>query len=251
MRHKKRITKKSIQVSKKHIIGIFCILVTTYVLFFSPVFKIQSVIILESNKQIQDSIISKITFDIKKQNLILLKKRQLIKRIVTSYPQIQELKIIKKFPKNLIITYKKFEDLAYFSQQEIEVNYFVVNQTGVITRVQAKPIDLPEILLPGIKLEEGMQIITPEKIQFTVNALNYLEEQTKLNVKNIKYLPKAQEIHFLIDSGTYIWIDMSYDYKTQIQKLSYALSQLKPDSNNYEYIDLRIKSANGAKIFYK
>jgi hypothetical protein len=251
MRHKKRKTKKNIQLSKKHIIGVFLILITAYILFFSAIFKIQSIIILESNKQIQDSIISKITFDIKNQNLILLKKRHLTKRITTSYPQIKELKIIKKFPKNLIIAYKKLEDLAYFSQQEIETKYFVVNQTGVIARTEAKPIDLPEIFLPGIKLEEGMQIITPEKIQFTIDALNYLEQQTKLNVQNIKYLPKAQEIHFLVDSGTYIWLDMSYDYKTQIQKLSYALSQLKPENSSYEYIDLRIKSANGAKIFYK
>ena len=97
---------------------------------------------------------------------------------------------------------------------------------------------------------EGMQVITTDKIQYMVDAFNYFKEKIKINIKQIKYLPQAQEIHFILETNTNIWIDMTYDFKSQINKLNFAKENLDL-SQTYQHIDLRIKSAKGHKIFFK
>jgi len=242
--------KTQIKINTKAQILLIVILAIIYTVFFSNFFKITEVIILESNKISTSNLIQKVTLDIKYQNLLLLKKEIINTRIKNYYPQIKNLKISKKFPNTLQINYDKFANLAYLEQQELDTIYFTLNETGVISRSEEKPIELPKIILQGLKLEEGMQVITPQKLNFIVNSINLLKKDLNTNVKNIVYLPKAQETHLILENNTQIWLDMTFDYKQQINKLKFAKPHINL-KNYYQYIDLRIKSAKGHKIFYK
>ena len=82
---------------------------------------------------------------------------------------------------------------------------------------------------------EGMQVITTDKIQYMVDAFNYFKEKIKINIKQIKYLPQAQEIHFILETNTHIWIDMTYDFKSQINKLNFAKRKPRSKSNISTY----------------
>lgn len=242
--------KTSIKINFKVQLTFLILLSCIYTVFFSNYFKIQEIIILESNKLTTSNLIKKITLDIKNQNIILLDKETITARIKNHYPQIKNLNISKKLPQTLQINYDKFANLAYLEQQELEMNYYTVDETGVITKSEEKPIELPKITLQGLKLEEGMQIITPTKLNFIVDSINLLKKELNISVKNITYLPKAQETHLVLENNTQIWLDMTFDHKEQINKLKFAKPHI--DLNNYyQYIDLRIKSAKGHKIFYK
>jgi len=140
--------------------------------------------------------------------------------------------------------------LAYINDATSDNGFFTINETGILETKTEKPIDLPELIVPLDNLMEGMQVITQEKIQFMVDSYNHFKKETKVNISKIKYLPKAQEIHFILENNTQIWIDMTYDYKKQINKLLFAKENLDL-SQYYQHIDLRIKSAKGHKIFYK
>jgi len=239
-----------LRFSIKSQIFLLIILASLYTTFFSNYFKVQEIIIFESKKISQDNLIKKITLDIKNKNIVLLKKEVLEQRIKNHYPQIKNLTIQKKLPQTIHIHYDNFKKLAFLEQKELEIQYFTVNETGVINISQEKPIELPQIILQGLKLEEGMQIITPHKLNFIVESINLLKKELNTTVKNIIYLPKAQETHLVLDNNTQIWLDMTFDNKEQINKLKFAKPHINL-KNHYQYIDLRIKSAKGHKIFYK
>jgi cell division septal protein FtsQ len=242
--------KIKVHFSIKSQLILFIILGTIYTAFFSNYFKVQEVIILESNKLSSDNLIQRITLDLKNQNILLLKKDTISTRIKNHYPQIKNLHIKKRLPQTIQIHYDKFKNLAFLEQTELETSYFTINETGVITKSQEKPIELPQIILQGLKLEEGMQIVTPQKLTFIVDSINLLKKDLNTDVKNILYLPKAQEIHLILNNNTQIWLDMTFDHKEQINKLKFSKPHINL-ANYYQYIDLRIKSAKGHKIFYK
>ena len=248
---KKRPRKKNnFKISAKTQLVLAVILLAIYTVFISNLFRIQKINILESNKYQKDSLLNSLTLDVKKQNIILFKKNNLENRIKNHFPQIKNLELKKQLPQTLVIKYDKFEKLAYLEQTELETSYFTINETGLIEKTDIKPIELPKIILEGIRLEEGMQIITPEKLNFIVDSINHLKKELEVNTTEIKYLPKAQETHLITDNGTKIWLDMTYDYKQQLNKLKFAKPHINLQ-NKYQYIDLRIKSAKGHKIFYK
>ncbi len=251
---KKLMTRKrkkiQIGIPVKGQIFIFVILTVIYTVFFSNYFNISEVAIFESNKITTDNIIKTLTLDIKNKNLILLKTDFIKNRITNQYPQIKNLEINKKLPNTLHIKYDKFKQLAFLEQKELDTIFFTVNETGVIEQTQEKPIELPQIIIQGMKLEEGMQIITPTKLDFIVESINLLKKELNAKIKHIVYLPKAQETHLILENNTQIWLDMTFDYKQQINKLKFAKPHLNLEKY-YEYIDLRIKSAKGHKIFYK
>jgi len=250
MKKSRRAKKYKIKLALPYQILIFIALLAIYLVNFSGIFLIKNILIFEEGKLTNNSNIENILIDVYKSNLILTNTENIERRITNQYPQINNLHVSKQVPDTLNINFNKFKTLAYINDATSDNGFFTINETGILETKTEKPIDLPELIVPLDNLMEGMQVITQEKIQFMVDSYNHFKKETKVNISKIKYLPKAQEIHFILENNTQIWIDMTYDYKKQINKLLFAKENLDL-SQYYQHIDLRIKSAKGHKIFYK
>ncbi len=94
-------------------------------------------------------------------------------------------------------------------------------------------------------------VLKTEELNYILDAKSYFEEKMNIKVKESNFLPKAKELRLFTDRNFQVWIDMSYDFKEQINKLKNAVPKINPYQVQYEYIDLRIKSAEGQKIIYR
>ncbi len=250
MKKSRKSKKYKVKLSIPAQILVFISILIIYIINFSGIFNIKHIQVLEQNQVSNNSNIQNLLIDLNKNNLILTKTNNIKTRITNQYPQINNLKITKSYPDTLIINFDKFKTLAYVNDKSAANGFFTINETGILENQNEKPINLPELLIPQKNLVEGMQVITTEKIQYMVDAYNHFKAKLQINIQQIKYLPQAQEIHFILDNNTQIWIDTTYDYKNQINKLIFAKENIDLNTQ-YQHIDLRIKSAKGHKIFYK
>ncbi len=225
----------------------------TYFLFFSKTFLIKSVTITNKNSTIDPISIEKILRKTYKKNLILIDTNGIKEQILNKHPELEEIKLKKKFPSKLKVELKTYPIGANlintFQKQEKK---FLINTNGLIVAEEKKDENLPTILIQSQKpLQIKNKAITKEKLELCLEAYKAFTTLFNMKIISIEYKPIEREIHLLTEKNFTVWIDSERDLTKQLLKLKKSLSSLNIYTESLEYIDLRIAGIESEKIIYK
>lgn len=215
-------------------------------LLFTPIGNIEKIYI-SKNTNIRDSQKFKnILLTLKGKKLLLIKAEQINKFIYENIPNLKDVKVEKKLPNTIYINFNSYDNKFILNDE------FVIDETGTVINKQENSTILKKLYIESeTSLKVLDKILNKEQINKIEETVNTFEEKINLDVKSVKYLTKAREIHIKTPNGTNIWIDANKDIRSQIMKLKNAIPKIDPKNQFYYHIDLRIEAKNAQKIFYK
>lgn len=256
-RHKKN---KNLYIKKKRnwfiILAPLAFLLVFSLGFFilsSDMFKVEKIIVSNDGFELQDHPIKNLSTEFLQTNIILTNTNSLRKSILNQFPEIQEVKIIKKYPHDLQIDFIEYPKILNIIQEsEQGTRKYIVNKQGLITDVNTENSNLPYITLEETteyQLKE--YIFTKEQLDYLMQSIELFESIFDIEVTNIKYISVAREIHLQTEKDFTVWIDTQKQLEDQLQKLERAIPEIDIYNEPIEYIDLRIFSPNGDKVVFK
>lgn len=253
--------KKKLNTRRYSIIfGVLIILAgLVYLFFFSPVFKINKIIISGTNKADWQAKIEQMIKDQQQQtllvtflqqaNIILFNSHSLKQKILNNF-DLEAIQVIKNYPKTLKIELKQKKPALIWRSGN---NFYAVNQQGVL--IKSISIDDLEFDLPTVSFNTttdvslNQSIIQPEKIQFIQNSRNEIKKNFKnweLNKFRIDQLG-SKHIKAYTNQNWYIYFNSELDLTAQINNLKRLIKEKIKDTTELEYIDLRLRD----RLFYK
>jgi len=231
--------------------AIFLLIIGLYLAFFSNIFQITELKSYQNNQAIQSQEIERFKPFLLNQNYFLLDEDKVQKQIRKFNTQNIDIKVIKKFPNTVEIHFKEQTVVANIKSNDQKFDLLANGQ------IQSQNIPHSKLITLNFTkqkvLQEDSQILNPEQIQYIKDAYYYFRSEFKETLKTINILTIAKEMHLVTKNGTQIWIDMTYDYQKQINKLKNAQPSLDFKKKQYQYIDLRIQSFQDTKqkVIYK
>lgn len=215
--------------------------------YFSGSFNVQKVSVLRSSLDLPleeiEQLVSEQAFG---KNMFKLDLVRLEKDIRATRPDIARVEIEKQYPSTLQVAVYKYPIVA---ELRIGTERIFINENGY--RVDGETPDRDTLTLTlgeSMQLDDpSQQIVRPTHLIAMRDAAFYFEALLDIPLLAVRYLPAAHEAHLMIEGNTTIWIDLTADYRTQLNKLTQANSQINLGETKYEYIDLRVRN----KIFYK
>ena len=177
------------------------------------------------------------------ENIFDVNLRAVQERMQRQYPQIARLKILKKFPDEIVILAQ--ERLA-FAQARVAGIHLVVDQEGIILSiVKERAKELPLIVginSPKRHLEPGFSLHGDKKMEIALLILKAFNANKNLSVYPISDInvENLSQITLSMTDGLKIIFDQeALDQKIPV--LSLLLSQGQLSLSEIKYIDLRFK----------
>jgi len=207
--------------------------------------------IFNSNNEIQTLLSSLID-----SNIILLKTNELEPYLKEQFPQYESLKIEKNLPDTIIVTVENYPIVAELTIETLDgaEQKFYLSSSGKTIEYDENAL-LQEYLQITTETDQsvsiGSDIMTQEKLGFILEAIQSYEDRFGMKVLHAKYFQIEHETHLWTERNFYVWLDMTIDLDSQLNKLKKALPKLDIYESDLEYIDLRIEGINGEKVIYK
>jgi len=222
-----------------------------YFFFFSPVFQIKEIEVVNvnfSDKQeieevIQENIETRFLF-LKTKSIFLFRKSVVKNELLTQFPPILGLDITKKLPKIILVTLTEKKPIAVGS---FEDNYFFIDDQGIAFK-QAKTEVIPKAL-PLIRFNNGLELgqkeIKESDLKVVVEINKMLVQKTGLEEGH--YLISNDRIELSLTNDSFvIYFSAQKDISRQLDDLNLILKEDIKQGQGVEYIDLRFD-----KVFLK
>ncbi|MBD3331057.1 hypothetical protein GF354_06075 [Candidatus Peregrinibacteria bacterium] len=264
-RPKRRIQKKKIKSSRSRerstrsnfykFLFIIIVAASVYLIGFSSYFKVNELNYLNSGPE-TEGLSQQIYDDLKDslgKNIIFLDTNELADKIIEKYPELSEITLNKNYPSTIEFSFAEFPLSANIINEttSIKKNY-IINSIGYVMK---EDFENPNLSYIKIKSDEPINIEKPVietvKLKYILNTIKYFEDKFGMIVQEVEYKPIPREIHLLTEKNFYIWLDIQRSAKEQLDKLKKALVKLDIYEEDLLYIDLRIPSVDGDKIFFK
>lgn len=237
------------------IIILFCIILLIYLIGFSSYFEISKIEISGENTEtegLNDQITNSLSEEYGK-NLAFLDTEIIQEKILTNFPELEEVEINKNYPDALVINFIEYPLVAnIINESDTVKKTYIVNSIGYAIKEDYEKTNLPYIY---IKSEEPANpenaIIEASKLKYILDSATYFEDKFGLQVTQIQYKPIPREVHLLTEKNFYIWLDIQVPFEDQLKKLKKAIVKLDIYNEPLQYIDLRIVGNNGNKIIYR
>ncbi len=180
------------------------------------------------------------------KNIFSVEKDLLVRAVLEQRPDIANVKIHKNYPREIAVEVYKFPIIA---ELRWGVESIFLNENGYRVIGDAPDRDTLQLTLgEEIDLSDSeKRVIDPVHLDFIREAVFYFEALTDIKILNAKYFPISREVHLKNEQNFDLWLDLTGDYRNQLNKLAAAADVLKISEKKYEYVDLRIYG----KIFYK
>ena len=243
-RSRKKNKKATMIYLKFIILGIFFIFILFFVFnrsmyFFNhaEMFKIKEVIREPSLQFIESRSLTRL----KGQSIFSVNLRAVQKQLQSRYPEVDRLRIIRKFPNRIYIVAQKREPFAYLTLEKKDV---LLDKEGVVLSVNA----LPDQKLPLVRGVRTNQTIVPgeslglRQINVALEIIKTVEKNeylTKHKIESIDVSNLSKIDLFFLDTFKVI-IDQGR-VSQKINKLGILVSQGNLDVKTINYIDLRFK----------
>jgi cell division septal protein FtsQ len=226
-----------------------------YSIFFSNFFKITEI---DLNGEILDEEtlgeeIKLTAKDSVGKNIIFFNTDELKTKILNEFPELQEIKIEKDYPKTIKIQFSQYPLVANVVNESTTIKKsFVINSIGYAVKEDMESPNLPYIYMKSDEpVNPQTPVIEANKLRYILETIIYFEDKFGMKIKKVEYKKTARELHLLTERDFYIWLDIQNPSDEQLKKLKKALVKLDIYTENLEYIDLRIAGGNGDKIIYK
>jgi len=227
------------------------VLVLVYILFFSPLFKIKSVEILESGAINEQEIKNNFNY----ANIFLSTTNKIKNNLIEKIPRISEIEIKKNLIKRTIkLTIKERKKIGIICQVlEEKESCFYVDEKGIIFEKALQTSGSLILLIKDFSQRDfiiGGQIIEQNKIEKIVKIKEYLSNEINIVALEFDILSiPLSEIKVLTSENWYILFSIDKEIKNQLLGLKAALKEKisAEQRANLEYVDLRIEN----RIYYK
>ena len=185
----------------------------------------------------------KLLFD--RSSLVFISPVLLERKILTSYPHIEKVKITKQFPDTLNVVIKERGKAAIWcSDLEISQECYEIDSHGIAFQKQTEEGGFRINHQFQKAVEIGEAVTTKERIDFIFRAKSNLEDSFEVLKMTIPY---ERSLFIDTEEGFQIRLDFE-DYLTdQLERLEILLSEEVDDPDQLEYVDLRY----GSSVYYK
>jgi cell division septal protein FtsQ len=245
--------------SKLSLIGGFIfILIILYILFFSPILKINYINISGNNRVAQHELLeiawkqirTKKFFILPQNNLLLSNKDDLNKAFDNKF-SFENISIDKKLAHTLNIEVQEKSYAFVWVENEV---YYYSDIDGYIIK-EISPLDIKEKKYPIIENQLDNKIVN-KKIELNQNVFNFIiDAYNSISTKNEEYkidkfiLSEDQNtIKLKLENGPEIIFNLNNELEAQLAKLGIIKTEkLKNDFDTKSYIDLRF----GDRVYYR
>ncbi len=231
---------------------LFLSIILAYILFFSPIFEIKQISV-SGNKSITEEEIKdflnnflnqKLLAFFNKNNLFLITSEKFENILIDGFPKISFVKIEKDLAKktiNLEITERN--SVGIFCRQE---KCYYIDQNGIV--FEKAPTTKGTLILvikdrSNVPIDFGQKVISKQALSDLVKTRSDLLKQFSIGILNFEIKSSVlKELRAYTSQGWYIVFDWSRNLGEQLEDLKLVLEKkIKENSQNLEYIDLRIK----------
>lgn len=249
-----------INISVAAVVAGFLILGAIYILFYSPFFKVENVIVSGgvsiSEEDIQSVVNEKVLSQrslllFSAQNIFMLPSEKAEREILGAFPSMYHVDVVKDFPNVLRVEVSERE--SKFIWQVESGNYLIADDgiaIGDASQIHIESKEKPLIRSERNNPVELGQAVTNLRIIRFVEILEEKFQQKTEIIVDAYVLPSAQagEIHIISESGVKIMFNLESSADDQIENLVLLIDQeLNGSVAGLEYIDMRV----GSWIYYK
>lgn len=249
-----------VNISIAAVVAGFLILGAIYILFYSPFFKVENVIVSGGVSVPEEDIQSVVNEQVlnqrslllfSAQNIFMLPSERAEKQVLDAFPSIYHVDVTKDFPNVLRVEVSERESAFIW---QVESGGYVIADDGIAIG-EASQIDIESREKPLIRSERnnavelGQAVTNLRIIRFVEILEEKFQQKTEINVDEY-VLPSAQagEIHIMSEGGVKIMFSLESSADDQIDNLVLLIDQeLNGSIAGLEYIDMRV----GSWIYYK
>ncbi|OGZ66744.1 MAG: hypothetical protein A3D34_00525 [Candidatus Staskawiczbacteria bacterium RIFCSPHIGHO2_02_FULL_33_16] len=236
---------------------IVIIAVILYFALFSNEFQVQKIQV-SGNEKIQSPDIETIAWDyiqkdiftagiftISSKSIFIADTKNVIKNILHKFPDIEDIKIQKKFFNDIHITVKERRNFATLCQN---TECFLLDNNGVVfQKLQHIPENMIIIKKTGTtEISLGNTVIDKNTIAIILEVENNLKNNFQIGIKEVAFL---NPLIFKTSENWHIYLDPNNDIEGQIAKMNALLKDeiTVNTRKNIEYIYLQYKD----RAYYK
>ncbi len=203
----------------------------------SSLFEVKKIEMSSSLKSVQSHHLTRLIG----KNIFSINLRDVQKKIQTQYPEVDQLKILKKYPDTILVTARKREPFAMLSNPSHDI--LVDNEGVVLSFGELSDVKLPSI--SGIPLRSKIALGQSLKSK-ELNVALYILRSFQGNGDLSHFEIATVNVHNLSKIDFYLSNNLKiiYDQDKILQKtknLGILLSQGNLDFSKIQYIDLRFK----------
>lgn len=166
------------------------------------------------------------------------------RRLQKKYPQVSELKVVKRFPNEVVVVAKKRRPFAQAIQDQVILTF---DEQGVILSKSSQLNKrLPQIL--GLARQKNAQLGRPFnsiRLSGALKVLRVFDENknafTSIGVVSVD-VTKLSKIKVLLTNKLEVILDQD-KLESRIKKLALIIAQKTLDLSEVKYVDLRFKEA--------
>ena len=228
--------------------GLFLILASGYILFFSPYFRISpSRVVIERVDTITDiNIAYRAIEDFYGASIFSINTSEIQARLMDLQKNIKHVEVSRLFPNGLKIIIESYKPQFNIHLPNIDKNY-VITSNGILIYqkdgTKLATLDLIDTVLAEAGFLDYKQGV---RENFMGDILTVREKfgQTfpSVNIAKFSYFQTERELHIALESGTKILVRLGADTEKQIAMLKFYNDNNKDiiNSGNIDYIDTRI-----------
>ncbi|HEY5713890.1 MAG TPA: FtsQ-type POTRA domain-containing protein [Candidatus Gracilibacteria bacterium] len=219
-----------------------CVGMFGFIIFaiFSPFFELKKIVVERDDPYVNVDAVQEALQSFYGQNLLFMTDDEIKNILKEQFPEFRSVQVKEHWPDEIALNIKVSPPLFTLLNKET-ANFSTISEDGVILESSPNQ-DLPvlniygydKLILPRVAFMEKEDLARIQESRYT------LEESMKLPVKEIRVYPIAQELHFVLQNGTVIWLDLMADHQEQLRKLDLASSRIGIYTEPLHHVDLRI-----------
>ena len=236
------------------LIGAFLLVSSTYILFFSPYFRISpSMVIIERLDSITDiNIAYKSIEDIYSSSIFWVDTLSLRTKLTSLQKNIKQVSISRLFPNGLKIIIESYKP-QFFVRFPLSEKTYILTSNGILVYQKANDTNLYSLDLVDPSFTEMTFIDYKEGVSelFMLPILHardfFKTTFPSVNIAKFTYFKSEREIHIALESGLIVLLRAENDIDNQILSLKIYNEKNKDfiNSGDMQYIDMRVSG----KIF--
>lgn len=227
----------------------------TYFVSFSNYFLIKDISVkFKEENDMNDKIdINKYIAPYIQTNLLFFDEKSIKAQAMKAFPQISNIEVKKVLPNHVKLEITTYEIVAnIINRLAGRERKFQILNSGYLIKEGNEDPSLPYIVISSETLLQPLsQIISPDNLSYILEASKGFNEKFNMRVLDSEYLPIGREVHLRTEKNFLVWLDMEQPWGKQLNKLKQALTKLDIYQIPLKYIDLRIGSSNGEKVYYR
>ncbi|MBD3300089.1 MAG: hypothetical protein GF347_01930 [Candidatus Moranbacteria bacterium] len=233
-----------------------------YLVFLSPLFNAEKVVIVSDTKisdakiesEIEGLIEGKIWGLFNKKHFLFLRSTKIENHLKDRFKSFERVSVRRDFFGKLRVEIKEKEGVVVMCGTD---NCLLFDNGGIVVLTFERSelyrfSEVAEVINDhsDIVIDEGMGVVSKEYIDFILNVRGALKQKIGAEIMSIHTpLPWASEVKVKTDQGWLLIFETSYSLEKQLDFLSVILEKeiKEEDRDCIEYIDLRVKN----KVYFK